>query len=201
MAFTCVSQLEALIVFDSSESCDICSKKLNGMQLGTTIMLATAPCPLVAKQNVSSEYAFVVFDGPESVLYAMRVLTGTSLFGQKIFVEKRTVSERRENEKEEEEDQQQGAHSMAAVITTSRCLLTGLVPTMFYIDVRDLLEWGAKASVVEMKLTKETTASYNNNGMRQCEVTFDGTNSAKRVVERLHGRMVRGGVVGCVEIQ
>jgi len=49
-------------------------------------MLATAPCPLVAKQNVSSEYAFVVFDGPESVLYAMRVLTGTSLFGQKIVV-------------------------------------------------------------------------------------------------------------------
>jgi RNA recognition motif-containing protein len=189
MAFTCVSQDEALVVFDSSESCNSCSEKLNGMQLGTAT-LTTAPCPLVAKKATASEYAFVVFDGPESVLYAMRVLTGTSLFGQKIFVEKRTL--RSNGAREEQND----ADSVAAPTTTSRCVLTGLVSSMFHIDVRDLVEWGARASVVEMKLTN----NYGD-GTRRCDLTLEGTNSAKRAAAALHGRAVRGGVVACVEQQ
>jgi RNA recognition motif-containing protein len=86
MSFACSTNEQATVVFSNSKSCHTAAAKLNGMVLGT-LTLTTKLHPVIERPS----YGFVVFDGPENVLYAMRVLTGISLFGQQITIERKTI--------------------------------------------------------------------------------------------------------------
>ena len=165
MSYNCTSNTEAFVVFDSSTSCKTAATNLNGMKLGS-IQLTASPRPVV-----DHRYAFIVFDGEESVLYAMRVLTGTELFGKQIVVQRRQPPRRRDEDVEQDEQEEERN------VDISKCIITGLPQSLMHVDIRDMAEWAARSPVVDMQLVRES------NQFRQCTITFGSRDGSKTCVE------------------
>ena len=217
MAFHCTSDQTALIVFDHSDSCEKAAKNLNNMTLGT-LCLTAVPHPVL-----KNRYAFVTFDGSDSVLYAMRVLTGTILFGTQITVERRNQIQAaeaavavaaaaaaaegnvnasataRNNRGTHDADDNNGDEDNTTdheKPCTSSCVLTGLPASLMHVDVRDMAEWAARSPVVDMAL--ETSRSFNG-AFRSCRLTFGTPNGATQAAQVLSGYSIRNCTLSCVE--
>lgn len=199
LAFDCVSARDAFVVFSDSMSCQNAAARLDGMALGAQT-LRTCAAPLV-----DHRFGFVTFDCPESVLYATRVFNGLVLCEKQLSVEKRTAKA------EEEEDAVDQAVSDADAAVGSDALAMGasrgfetakrgnvavvynLCPTLTHVDVRDLLEWAARDSVMDMKLARMlSSSSSSSRSARQATVTFESEGGAERALAALHGDVVRG---------
>ena len=180
---------EALVVFSGSEACSNAATKLDGMVLGTQT-LRTAPAPLVADR-----FGFVTFTGPESVLYAVRVLNGVVLCGRTLTVEER-------HQKDPKGLQVEAATAAASYSTRadSMCTVSGISADMSQQDVRDLVEWAARSVCTVTRMAFIPTAEAHGGGLWQAVLACAlGPDAVARAVAVLHGRQVRGIHLECVE--
>ena len=184
LAFDCVSPSDAFVVYDNSQSCQNAVNKLHGMALGQQA-LHTRPAPLV-----DNRFAFVTFKGPESVLYAARVLNGVILFGKQITVEKKNDKQSQTADHDDINSSSSAApDSVVPTPDSSIATVSHLCSTLTHVDIRDLLEWAARDSIVDMKLSRMTASLRP---ARKAIATFESSAGAERVLAALHGKKICG---------